>query len=103
MNVGFAKTSGKLLWAIDWTQGFRVAPGSSTKPRLAMGVEYKLLSFLPFRSGFTIGGDRNTAFSFGSGVRFFGFYFDAAVITGTSLSVYSAKGANLSISTGLLF
>jgi len=103
MNVGFAKTSGKLLWAIDWTQGFRSVPGTSTKPRLAFGVEYRVLSFLPLRTGFMTGGDRNTAFSFGSGVRFFGFYLDAAVITGSSLSVYSAKGANIAISTGIQF
>lgn len=103
MNVGFAKTSGKLLWAIDWTQGFRSAPGTSTKPRLAFGVEYRVLSFLPLRTGFMTGGDRNTAFSFGSGVRFFGFYLDAAVITGSSLSVYSAKGANIAFSTGIQF
>lgn len=103
MNIGLAKTSGKLLWGIDWVQGFRAAAGSSTKPRLTMGAEYPLVSFLPIRAGFMTGGDRNTAFSFGSGVSFMGFYLDAAVITGSTLSVYSAKGANLALSTGILF
>ena len=103
MNVGLANTSGKLVWAVDWTQGFRAAPGTSTKPRLALGVEYRLLSFLPLRTGFMTGGDRNTAFSFGSGLNFLGFYLDAAVITGSTMSVYSAKGANLALSTGIMF
>ncbi|MCX6835027.1 MAG: hypothetical protein NTW07_07830 [candidate division Zixibacteria bacterium] len=103
MNVGLANTSGKLVWAVDWTQGFRAAPGASTKPRLAVGVEYRLLSVLPLRTGFMTGGDRNTAFSFGSGLDFLGFYLDAAVITGSTMSVYSAKGANIALSTGIMF
>jgi len=103
MNVGFAKHGGRFLWAIDWTQGFNSNPGTSTKPRLAVGIEYRLLSFMPVRTGFSTGGDRNTAFSFGSGLKFFGFYMDMAVITGSSLSVYSAKGVNLAFSTGIQF
>ena len=103
MNVGLANTSGKLIWAVDWTQGFRAAPGTSTKPRLALGLEYRLISFLPLRTGFMTGGDRNTAFSFGSGLDFLGFYLDAAVITGSTMSVYSAKGANIALSTGIMF
>ena len=79
------------------------APGSSTKPRLSIGAEYQLLSFLPLRSGYSVGGGRTSAFSFGSGVRFLGFYLDAAVLTGTSGTIYSAKGANIAISTGFQF
>ena len=103
MNIGFAKTSGRLLWGVDWVQGFRSDAGSSTEPRLSVGAEYSLISFLPLRAGFMTGGDRNTAFSFGSGLDFLGFYLDAAVITGSTMSVYSAKGANLAVSTGILF
>jgi hypothetical protein len=103
MNVGFAKHGGKFLWALDWTQGFSSAPGTSTKPQMAVGVEYRLLNFMPLRTGFTAGGGRNTSFSFGSGVKFLGFYMDMAVLTGSSLSVYSAKGMNLAFSTGIQF
>lgn len=103
MNIGFAKHSGRFLWAVDWTQGFNSVPGTSTKPQLSIGTEYRLLSFLPARFGFSTGGDQNTAFSFGTGLKFFGFYMDMAILTGGSLSVYSAKGANLAFSTGLQF
>jgi hypothetical protein len=103
MNVGFAHTSGKLLWAVDWTQGFRAAPGTSTKPRIAVGAEYKLLGLLPLRAGYGTGGDRATSFSFGSGIDLLGFYLDAAVVTGSTLSIYSAKGANVALSTGIAF
>lgn len=103
MNVGFAKHGGKFLWAIDWTQGFSSAPGTSTKPRMAVGLEYRLLNFIPVRTGFSTGGGRNTTFSFGSGLKFIGFYMDMAVLTGSSFSVYSAKGLNLAFSTGIQF
>jgi len=103
LNVGIANTSGQFLWAVDWVQGFENIPGSSTKPMLAAGVEYLPLMFLPLRAGYSVGGNRNASFTFGSGVRFMGFYLDAAVCTGKSVSVHSAKGANFALSTGLLF
>ncbi len=103
MNVGFAKASGRLLWAIDWIQGLGSTPGASTEPHLAVGAEYSLLKMLPVRAGYSTGGDKNAAFSFGSGLRLMGFYLDAAVFTGTTGSVYSSKGANFAISTGLQF
>ncbi len=103
MNAGFAKTSGKLRFAVDWIQGLKKGTGISTKPRVALGAELSLLKQLPLRAGFSTGGDRNTAFSFGSGINFFGFYFDGAVFTGTSGTLYSSKGANFALSTGLRF
>ena len=103
MNVGFAKASGRLLWAVDWIQGLDNTPGASTKPHLAVGAEYSLLKILPIRAGYATGGDKNAAFSFGSGLNLIGFYLDAAVFTGTTGSVYSTKGANFAISTGLQF
>ncbi|HWR83753.1 MAG TPA: DUF5723 family protein [Candidatus Deferrimicrobium sp.] len=101
MNVGFANTTGKLVWAVDWEQGFRRAAGSSSKPRVSLGLEYRLLSYLPLRTGFSTGGNRSTALSFGSGVSLAVLYFDVAVVTGTSISPYSSKGLNLALSTGI--
>ncbi|HOD66268.1 MAG TPA: DUF5723 family protein [candidate division Zixibacteria bacterium] len=101
LTAGFARTSGKLLWAIDWQQGFRRAAGASTKPRLGLGLESRHLRFLPLRAGFAAGGEQPTAFSFGSGVAAGPLFFDAAVMTGTDLSPYSAKGLNAALSIGL--
>ncbi len=103
MTVGFAKTSGSLLWAVDWEQGFRTAAGASTKPRLSLGLEWSGLPFLPVRAGYSTGAERPAAFSFGSGVAFGPFYLDGAVVTGKSLSPYSTKGINLAVSSGLYF
>jgi hypothetical protein len=103
MNVGVAKTSGSLLWAVDWEQGFRRAPGASSKPRLAAGVEWSPAKTFPIRVGYSMGGNRNTAFSFGSGFDLPYFFLDWAVVTGASLSGYSSKGLNLAITTGCYF
>ncbi len=103
LTAGIAKTTGKLLWAVDWQQGFTNDPGTSTKPRLSLGAEYSLLGFLPLRAGYATGGNRNTAFSFGSGLHLFALYIDAAAVTGSSFSGYSSKGLNFAVSTGLHF
>ena len=103
LTTGIARTSGKLLWAVDWQQGFSKDPGNSTKPRISIGAEYSLLGLLPLRAGYATGGEKNTSFSFGSGLHFFGYYLDAAAVTGSSFSGYSSKGLNFAISTGFHF
>ena len=103
MNLGFANTSGKLRWGIDWEQGFNRTAESSTKPRLSMGIEWLQLGMMPLRLGYATGGGRGGSFSFGSGVNFSPFYLDLAAVTGTSISLYSAKGLKLAISTGMRF
>jgi hypothetical protein len=103
MNVGVANISGKLLWAVDWEQGFERSTGVSTKPRLSMGVEWSPVSALPLRAGYAVGGNRNAAFSFGSGFQLAYFYMDYAMVTGTTFSGYSSKGLNVAVTTGLYF
>lgn len=103
MNIGFAKTSGKLLWSVAYEQGFHRAAGSSTTPRLSAGIEWPLLSMLPLRTGFSTGGNNQTAFSVGTGVHLGSLHIDVAAITGASLSPSSSKGTNVAFSTGLYF
>ncbi len=103
LTLGIANTTGSFVWALDYEQGLSDGPGTSTDPRIGAGAEWSLISLLPLRAGFSTGGDKNTAFSFGSGLHFVGFYLDAAVVTGHKLSGYSAKGLDLAVSTGLQF
>ncbi len=103
MNVGVANTSGSVLWAVDWEQGFRRAAGASAKPRLSLGFEWWPITSVPLRTGLSSGGNRNTALSFGSGLNLATFYLDFAFATGASLSPYSSKRLNFALSTGLRF
>ncbi len=103
LNVGAANISGNFLWAIDWEQGFRRSTGVSTKPRLSLGMEWWPIGIIPLRSGYSVGGNRNAAFSFGSGFHLSYFYLDYAMVTGTTFSGYSSKGLNVAVTTGIYF
>lgn len=100
MTLGIANTSGQLLWAIDWQQGFREDAGASSKPRLCAGVEWLGLSTFPVRAGFATGGSRGTHMAVGSGLHLGGFHLDFAVESGATLVPNSAKGLNLAMSAG---
>ncbi len=64
---------GELIFGVDFNQGLVDAPGSTTRGRISTGIEWKLLKFLPIRTGISFGGtDRvNYAFGFGINAGFF--------------------------------
>jgi hypothetical protein len=64
---------GEFLLGIDFNQGLVESVGGTTKGRISAGVEWKLLKFLPIRSGISMGGtDRlNYALGFGLNLGFF--------------------------------
>lgn len=103
LNVGIAKTSGSILWAVDWEQGFRSETGASTRPRISGGLEWQPIGFLPLRMGYSTGGDKNSSFSFGSGFHFPVLYMDFAIVSGNSFSGSSSKGLNFAFTAGLNF
>lgn len=103
MTVGVANRKGMMRWAVDWEQGFKRTAESSTKPRLSMGLEWLKLGMMPLRLGFSSGGGRGSSVSAGTGINLSPFYLDVAAVTGTSISVYSAKGLKLALSTGIRF
>lgn len=67
---------GQLLVAVEYHQGFNSSPGNSTRPRFSLGVEYRLVGFLPLRSGISIGGADRFNWAFGFGLDFGGFALD---------------------------
>ncbi|MEE8576533.1 MAG: DUF5723 family protein [candidate division Zixibacteria bacterium] len=101
LTVGIARTKGSLKYAFDWQQGLQKKPGASTKPRLATGVEWSPISFLPLRAGYGTGGGRPSGFSFGFGLHAAMLHLDMATVTGNSLSGNSAKGAHVALSLGI--
>jgi len=103
MKIGVANTSGKLIWAVDWIQGFKPAAGSSSKPRISAGVEYRLINLLPLRCGYSLGGGRSSALSGGFGIDLGLYYLDIAVANHSLFRMSSTKGMHVAVSTGLLF
>lgn len=104
MKVGLANTSGKLLWAVDWEQGFKQAAGASSKPRLSAGAEYRLIGFLPLRAGYSIGGGKGSVISAGLGFDLSLFYLDLAVSNHSGFNFgEKSKGIHVAVSTGLRY
>ncbi len=103
IRAGIAKTSGKFIWALDWEQGFKRAPGASSKPQISLGAEYSLVGFLPLRAGYSFGGRHGSQLAVGTGIRIPLLYIDAAVMTTGGTSASSNKGAQFALSAGLNF
>lgn len=103
IRVGLAKTSGALLWAIDWEQGFKLAAGSSPTPRISTGMEYRVLSFLPVRAGFGLGGKQGTTYAGGIGFNFAPVSLDVGIANYNAVAGSSGKGINFAVTGGLHF
>lgn len=65
---------GELLLELDYNQGFSNVPGTSTTPRVSLGVEFKPLHWLPLRTGVSFGGTDHVNMGLGLGFTFR--YFD---------------------------
>lgn len=103
IKAGLAKTAGRLLWAIDWEQGFKTTAGSSSTPRLSAGGEYRLFHFLPLRAGFGMGGKQGATYACGLGLDLTLVHLDLALANFNAISGPSGKGLNFAVNTGMRF
>lgn len=69
---------GSLLVELDYNQGFKDVPGSTTTPRFSLGIEYLPLDWLPIRTGLSVGGMDRFNVAFGFGLNLGAFVFDLA-------------------------
>ncbi len=69
---------GELVVAADYTNGLADAPGTTLYARFSLGMEWKLLQFLPLRTGVSFGGTDRTNVAFGFGLHFGVFDLDLA-------------------------
>ena len=61
---------GSMILAFDYHQGLNSSMGNITTPRLSMGMEYRLIDFLPIRTGLSTGGGDGVRWSAGFGLDF---------------------------------
>lgn len=61
---------GELIAVADYNQGFNDSPGNSKRARISLGIEYRPISFLPLRSGISLGGLEGSFWSAGFGFDF---------------------------------
>jgi hypothetical protein len=69
---------GELLLEINYNQGLVETPFSTKIPRVSLGAEYKLLPWLPLRSGVSFGGVDNMNVALGFGISLSVFEFELA-------------------------
>ena len=68
----------RLSLAIDYLQGFNNSLGNTTKPRFALGAEYRIIPLIPLRTGIALGGGDTFRWSAGFGLDFYVLTFDLA-------------------------
>ncbi len=79
LRLGVARTGNLLTLGFSMAQGFKSGPGVSTKPRIAIGSELRLLSFFPVRAGVAFGGKHGISSSVGFAFDFAAFSWDFAL------------------------
>ena len=100
LRLGLAREWAKLLWAIDYEQGFSESAGVSTTPRFSSGLEYRPQTWLTLRGGLSLGGQRprvNTALGLGLGGK--AFTLDLAVINRGGIFPGGSKGIGIALDT----
>lgn len=86
---------GRMLLAFEYAQGLNESMGNTTKPRFSLGMEYKIIPFVPLRTGIILGGGDNVRWAFGTGLDFRGLAIDlstdnfAMIFTPNSFNVVS--------------
>jgi len=89
LRFGIARATKRFTFGVDFRKAFKNAPGVSTKPRFALGTEFRLIHFLPLRSGVSFGGKQGFTPSAGFAFDFSLFSWDFAV---ASPGGFSGKG-----------
>lgn len=103
VRLGLAKRYRKLTWSLDWSQAIASRPGQGINPRLAGGIEYLPLNFLPLRAGAAFGGNKGSLYSFGFGLHFGPYNFDLGMANSGTPWPANTKGFELAVAMGLYF
>jgi len=103
LRFGIGHTGRKLNTAAVLSFGFADRLAVSTTPELGLGAEYFLSSFLPLRTGFTIGGMDGFSMGVGGGIHLGVFHLELAARTTGGLWPTKGRGATISLASGLHF
>lgn len=87
------------LVTAEYEQGLTKAIAGTTTPRFAIGGEYTKVSFLPLRTGLSLGGRFGTSFAFGFGINLRNWILDLAYTGYGGIFPGSSKGIALAMTT----
>jgi hypothetical protein len=103
MELGAARTFGRILTAVSLKQGFDETAFVSKNPRLAAGIEYPVFGFLSSRCGLAAGGNDQYSAAIGLGLKFGPFLFDTGFASAGRLFPWGGRGGQFALSTSLEF
>jgi hypothetical protein len=101
MHVGCLYQEGTYSLSADWVQGFSNMGWVTTRPRIAVGTEWRKIRWLPLRMGVVIGGRIGFGTSFGFGIRPGKFVLDVGVMNRGFILPSSSKGVFLGVEMGV--
>jgi hypothetical protein len=103
IRIGAANQFGSWLIAADINQGLEKRAGTSTTPAVSAGTEWRQLSWLYPRAGFTVGGRDGSSLAMGLGFRLGPWRLDLAAVNRGTLIPGDSKGLALAAGTSLEF
>jgi hypothetical protein len=101
MHVGCLYQEGTYSLSADWVQGFSNLGWVTTRPRFAVGTEWRKVRWLPLRMGVVMGGRIGFGTSFGFGIRPGKFVLDVGVLNRGFILPGSSKGVFLGVEMGV--
>jgi hypothetical protein len=103
MRAGAAYRDGETVITVDYCQGFEDGPWTTTRPRVAVGTEWRKIRWLPLRMGAVMGGKTGFGTSVGFGLRLGGFCLDWGLLTRGFLFPKTSKGIVTALEMGFGF
>jgi hypothetical protein len=100
MRAGAAYRDGDAVITIDYAQGFEDGPWTTTRPRVAVGTEWRKIGWLPLRMGAVMGGRTGFGTSVGFGLRLGSFCLDWGLLSRGFLFPKTAKGIVMALEMG---
>jgi hypothetical protein len=99
INLGLSRKTSGLSLSLNWEQGFKNCAGSTNTPKVSLGTEYYLLSWLPLRSGISIGGREGFVFATGLGIDLGSSHLDFGLSTQKGILPSYGKGISLAVTS----
>ncbi|MCK5148772.1 hypothetical protein KAR48_18610 [bacterium] len=101
LRLGVSLKQGPFLFSGEIQQGFSDGAMVTKSTRLAIGTEWRGLSWLPLRVGISTGGRYGFSTAFGFGIRPGGFVLDLAVLNRGGITPASSKGVSVALELGI--
>jgi hypothetical protein len=101
LHAGGMYEEGTYVLTADYVQGFTSQGWVTTKPRFALGTEWRKVKWLPLRIGVVMGGRVGFGTSFGFGLRPGKFVLDLGFMNRGFILPNSSKGVFVSLEMGV--